>query len=114
MNAPATFTAKHRWNHASAVTSCALCEGTGKVHAHRRATVDDPYPEQDCECGQGEHEPCCAVCGFTLEVDGYDCLVCETVDSLGPKALRRLDADEFAAAVRVAQEKALRAQAVAA
>lgn len=112
MNAPIRI--PRRWNYASHVTACSSCEGTGTVHAHRRPTVNDPYPESPCECGLGEHTPECEVCGFTQVIEGYDCFVCETVDSLFGGDLRKLDVDEFAAAFRVAVEKALAAQAVAA
>lgn len=102
------------WNHRSGVYACSECGGAGAVHAHRRPTINDPYPEKPCDCGLGEHLPECEVCGFTQEMDGYDCFVCDTVGSLTDADLRKLDVDEFTAAVRVAVEKALRAQAVAA
>lgn len=102
-----------RWNAASHVTACTECEGAGWVHAHRRPTVNDPYPENPCECGLGEHLPECGVCGFTQPVAGYDCIVCDTVASLIDADLRRLDVDEFSAAMRVAVEKALAENAVA-
>lgn len=103
-----------KWNYRSAVTACDACGGAGVVHAHRRPTVSDPYPESPCECGIGEHQPECEVCGFTQVVAGYDCFVCDTVASLFDADLRKLDVDEFSAAVSIAVEKALRAQAVAA
>lgn len=103
-----------KWNYRSAVTACNACEGAGVVHAHRRPTVSDPYPESPCECGIGEHQPECEVCGFTQYVPGFDCIVCETVACLFPADLRQLDVDAFAAAMRVAVEAALAADRIAA
>lgn len=70
------------WHHASGVTACPDCGGFGVVAAPRRPTTDDPYPEEPCDCGRGEHLPECPVCGFAQEVAGYDCLACDTVASL--------------------------------
>ncbi len=104
MNAPAQI---RPWNYFSHVKSCPDCEGKGVVHAHRRPHVDDPYPEDPCECGMGEHEPACDVCGYNMEVAGYDCLACDTVAALTTSELARFDADGFAKAVKLATELAL-------
>lgn len=91
----------HNWNRFSHVTACPDCLGAGVVHAYplsiRRAI---------CECGLGEHLPECQVCGYNLEVAGYDCLACDTVASLDASALKYFDADAFAAAIKVALAKA--------
>lgn len=79
MNAPANI---RPWNHESGVHTCETCEGTGKVHAARRATVDDPYPEADCRDCAGEADPECPVCGSSVIVTGYDCIVCQMVADL--------------------------------
>lgn len=94
------------WNYTSQVAVCGACEGTGKVASHRRPTIDDPYPETDCDCGLGEHEPECQVCGYNMPVQGYDCLACDTVAGLYESELKAFDAAAFAAAVAVAVEKA--------
>lgn len=96
----------HPWNKHSEVTTCPDCNGAGVVPAHRRATVNDPYPEQPCECGLGEHAPECSVCGFGQIIRGFDCYACQTVDGLSADDLEAFDADAFAAAVKVAVEKA--------
>lgn len=98
----------HNWNRFSHVTTCPDCLGAGVVHAYRRATINDPYPESPCECGLGEHEPECAVCGYNLEVKGYDCLACDTVASLNGSALARFDAEAFTKALTVAMAAASR------
>jgi hypothetical protein len=67
------------WNYYSVVDCCPTCEGAGVVHAHRPATINDPYPENACPDCDGEHEPECEVCGSHTIVPGYDCLVCATV-----------------------------------
>lgn len=104
----------HPWNYHSHVTTCPTCEGEGRVHSHRRPSTWDPYPENDCPDCDGPHEPECAVCGYNLPIAGYnlpiagyDCLVCDTVASLHPVALKAFDADVFAAALKVAVGKAL-------
>lgn len=103
----------HNWNRFSHVTTCPDCLGAGVVHAYRRPTVNDPYPETPCECGLGEHLPECEVCGYNLEVAGYDCLACDTVASLDASALKHFDADAFAAAIKVALAKAREARSSA-
>ena len=105
MNAPAKI--PRPWNYNSHVKVCAECNGAGTVRAERRATVNDPYPETACDCGLGEHEPCCEVCGYNLPIAGYDCLACETANSLYASDLAKFDADTFAAALKVAVSKAL-------
>jgi hypothetical protein len=83
------------WNHNSHVSACPECEGSGVVAADRRATIDDPYPEKPCDCGRGEHEPECPVCGFTHVLPGYDCLVCETVAVLPDEMLSTMGKVDF-------------------
>ena len=95
----ASITPKPVWNYRSGVASCHICDGAGVVHAARRATIDDPYPETDCECGIGEHLPECEVCGFTIEVPGYDCLACQTVADIPAKLLNADTATKLAAAI---------------
>lgn len=96
MTAHSTITA---WNYRSAVHVCPDCSGTGKVRAFRRATVNDPYPETDCDCGLGEHEPECPVCGFDQVVPGIDCLACETIALLHDKDFARFDPAKFAESI---------------
>lgn len=85
---PLTTPTTPPWDTHSGVTTCPFCEGTGTVRAARAATIADPYPEDPCECGRGEHLPSCDVCGFMLEVPGFDCLACATVGELREAALR--------------------------
>lgn len=100
------------WNHNSWVKpACETCNGEGTVASHRRPSIWDPYPEDCCDDCDGEpHEPECEVCGYNLEIDGFDCLACETVAHLGDKYLNQFDADKFAAAVKSALGAALAAQ----
>ena len=95
------------WNYHSHVTACETCGGAGVVDAYRQPTIDDPYPSEDCECGQGEHEPECAVCGFDQIIPGYDCIVCNTVETLFAPDLHRFNVADFAAAWERAQYAAL-------
>ena len=68
-----------KWNDNSGVTACEICEGSGVIASHRQATINDPYPEEPCPNGCAEHSAECAVCGFDVEIAGFDCLACETV-----------------------------------
>ena len=95
------------WNYNSHVTACETCGGAGYVDAHRQPTIDDPYPQHDCECGIGEHEPECAVCGFDQIIAGYDCIVCDTAATLREHDLRRFDTADFSAAWDRAADLAL-------
>lgn len=99
----------HPWNYHSNVTVCSECDGAGRVHATRRATIDDPYPESPCQSCEGPHDPECSVCGFNQQVHGYDCLACDTVASLYESELRAFNADDFAAALKQAVGKAISA-----
>jgi len=103
----ATTTKARPWNWASHVTVCDTCEGQGRIHATRRATINDPYPEDDCPDCDGEHEPACEVCGYNLPVKGYDCLACDTVASLYESQLKAFDVGPFAEALAVARDLAL-------
>lgn len=87
------------WNWSSVVTACPECEGAGVVASHRQPTVNDPYPEKPCDNCDGEHAPECEVCGYGLEVSGYDCLACDTIASLTDKDFAKLDDSELAAAI---------------
>jgi hypothetical protein len=95
------------WNYRSVVMACKDCDGTGEVHSNRIATINDPYPTNPCDCGLGQHEPECEVCGFNQVVGGYDCLVCNTIADLTDRELAQFDPEAFAAAVKVAHAKAL-------
>jgi hypothetical protein len=94
------------WNRYSAVTHCPDCEGTGYVAAYTRASVDNPYPERPCDCGLGQHEAECEVCGFNQYIAGYDCLVCDTVAGILDADLQQFDHAAFSAAFAVALEAA--------
>lgn len=100
------------WDYHSGVHCCATCNGLGTVPAHRRATVDDPYPENNCpDCDGDYHEAECDVCGSMLEVTGYDCLICATVAEIPASALTEQDA--LAAALKAAMQARLAAQLTA-
>ena len=98
---------KRKWNWASHVTTCSTCEGHGTIHALRRATINDPYPEDACPDCEGEHEPACEACGYNMPVDGYDCFACDMVASIYENQLASLDIDTLAAAMKVARNLAL-------
>lgn len=87
------------WHAHSGVVSCPDCAGTGIVRSWRKPTIEDPYPEAPCGCGRGEHGPECPVCGFTVEVAGYDCLVCHTVASMARAELLACDGENLLRAV---------------
>lgn len=97
---------KH-WNDRSAVKACGTCDGEGRVHSHRRATINDPYPTDICPDCDGPHLAECPVCGFGQQVKGADCLACETVAMLWPNELAELNPIKFAAAIMHARNAAL-------
>ena len=97
-----TTTKPRAWNHNSQVVCCEFCDGLGVIHSQRKATTEDPYPEQPCENCDGPHEPECEVCGYDLVVSGYDCLVCDTVSGLITDEFAAFDVGKFAAALTVA------------
>lgn len=94
------------WNKRSGVTACDTCDGAGRIASFRRPSVNDPYPEQPCPDCVGEHAAECPVCGFDQVVKGYDCLACDTAASLTDGELAAFDAEGFAAALKIAVEKA--------
>jgi len=99
--------AQRPWNYYSAVPNCETCDGTGKVHSHRRPTIDDPYPVDRCEDCDRPNAHCCPVCGFGQHISGADCLACETVAMMFQHELADFDPAEFADAIKVAVSKAL-------
>lgn len=87
----------HRpWNWNSHVTACTECGGSGKLETR---TGVDSYRVTGCDWCAGPHEPECEVCGFTVEVPGYDCLACETVYNLPDELLNADTATKLAAAI---------------
>jgi DnaJ-class molecular chaperone len=75
------------WDYHSGVYHCETCEGTGVIASCRRATIDDPYPEDDCNDCEGVGHGDCKVCGFAYAMMGYDCFVCATVEELPRSAM---------------------------
>lgn len=69
---------QNAWYSKSGVGHCSTCDDTGYVCSQRQATIDDPYPEVECDDCSGE-DIACEVCGNTVHVKGFDCLVCDMV-----------------------------------
>jgi len=90
------------WNAFGVVKCCSMCDGEGVIASHRRPTIDDPFPQDDCECGLGKHEAECEVCGFNQVTAGADCLVCDMVANLHDHEVRALNVDAFTKALTVA------------
>lgn len=85
------------WNYYSVVSACNTCEGVGRIASHRRPTINDPYPDTTCpDCDGAVRLPECEVCGYGLEVSGYDCLACDTIASLTDKDFAKLNDAELA------------------
>lgn len=96
------------WNSESVVTCCPTCDGHGRVASFRRASINDPYPDDVCQdCDGTPNEPECVVCGFNQQIAGADCLVCETIAMLHPHELKAFDADKFAEAIKHAHAAAM-------
>lgn len=105
MNAPANIkTARteqlNAWFSRSGIAHCTTCDGLGRVRSQARPSVWNPYPETRCDDCGGHEGPCqCEVCGSTVEVRGYDCIVCQMVLELAPDQLDDATAAELANAV---------------
>lgn len=97
-----SLTKPRAWDHDSHVTCCDTCDGTGLVHASRRATIDDPYPEQPCEDCAGPAPAECAVCGYDVVHAGYDCLACYVVGELSESDAEHFGVQTFALALQQA------------
>jgi len=91
-----------KWNADSGVTCCQTCNGAGRVHAHRRPSTWDPYPENKCPDCDGEHLPECPVCGCEIIVPGYDCIACYVAEELPAAHLNDADIDVVAKAIKAA------------
>ena len=77
------------WHNKSGIGHCTTCDGIGYVASQRQATMNDPYPEVECPDCFGMDQAC-EVCGNTVHVKGFDCLVCDMVLELPAS---QLDAD---------------------
>lgn len=66
------------WYKKSGVGHCSTCDGIGYVASQRPATINDPYPEAPCD-NCSDEDTACAVCGNTVHIGGFDCLVCDMV-----------------------------------
>ena len=110
MNVPATIC--RPWNYYSAVSHCEDCDGKGHRWNGRGMGGNDPdswaIPCETCEeTGLVE----CPVCGFDIDVPGYDCLACETVNELSAGQLTDAVADKLTAAIKAAIHVAAKAVA---
>lgn len=96
-----------RWTDASGVMPCRECDGEGSRPNRPWLQNGDPdcWPVECAECNGVGHHPC-SVCGFDMDVEGYDCPVCLIVYEMTPAQLKEINpadiADCFAAARAVA------------
>ncbi len=100
------------WDYRSGVSECETCAGSGSVCKPPRGTyrynpLEWEVPCEDCE-GLGVHA--CPVCGFDEVVEGYDCIVCQTVHDLSPANMKRINPADLAEAFAQAFNAALNAQ----
>ena len=66
---------------------CAICDGRGERWNGRgtgHANDPDSY-DVECEACNGLGHLPCPVCGFNIDIPGYDCFPCEVVRELGTK-----------------------------
>lgn len=89
------------WDYFSGVSECEACEGTGSFCKPPRGML---YPNplewqvgcDDCaETGVFN----CPVCGFDEVVEGYDCLVCATVNDLSTANMKRINPADLAESI---------------
>jgi hypothetical protein len=79
--------AKNLWYRDSGILACEECEGHGVIDKTPWRHGNDPDRwEEDCSHCDGVGHNECAVCGFDIEIPGYDCLVCDTIRDI-PDAL---------------------------
>lgn len=101
---------QNAWYSKAGVGHCSTCDDTGYVCSQRQATTNDPYPEVECDdCYGMDHA--CEVCGNTVHVKGFDCLVCDMVLELPASQLDATTAAELAKAVVRAVEAAAKHRA---
>jgi hypothetical protein len=98
------------WSLRSGVSHCSTCDDTGMVASHRRPTIDDPYPEIECDDCSAE-DTACKVCGNPVYVSGFDCLACDTVINLSGDQLDAETAEELGKAITAAINVAFRHRA---
>lgn len=99
-NASHQFTTDAKpWNFHSGVDDCDECEGIG--HYSNGVTC------QDC---LGEGHFACEVCGFNIQVAGFDCWVCEAAYNLTPAQMNDINPADIADAFAQAITAALNAQ----
>jgi len=114
MNAPQNRAAFERitaWHNNSGIIECCECEGHGTQPNKPWLRNGDP----DCwdvecpECeGHGHHA--CKVCGFDIEVPGFDCLVCDMALEVPAKLMTDKTAVAMGEALRHAFAAALALQ----
>lgn len=109
---PATALTEQRnaWHNKAGVGHCTTCNDTGVVRAYRLPTVNDPYPEATCDDCYGMDQAC-EVCGNTVHVKGFDCLVCDMVLELGSDQLNADTTTELSKALAVAVSAAAKHRA---
>jgi len=99
------------WYHQAGVTPCLTCDGHGSEwnRLWLRPGAPDCWAVDCPECeAQGHHA--CAVCGFDQQVAGYDCAVCDHVNSFTAEDLKAIDAAAFAQSFLQAMEVARAAE----
>lgn len=79
--------AKNLWYRDSGILDCEECEGHGVIDKTPWRHGNDPDRwEEDCSHCDGIGHNECAVCGFDIPLDAFDCLVCDTAKEV-PEAL---------------------------
>lgn len=92
MNAPTPIA--RAWDWASGVSECETCGGSGQVDKTPlgRAYRDPPgYWDAPCPDCEEQGVSACEVCGFDVQIKGFDCIVCETVALIPRERLRSFD-----------------------
>lgn len=110
MNAPTPIA--RPWDWASGVRECETCAGSGQIDKTPLARIGrDPPGYWDAPCPDCEELGvlACEVCGFAAPVEGFDCIVCETV-ALIPRvpSLRDIDPGTFGPAFDAAVQARLK------
>lgn len=99
MTAPLPVPPRPKWYRESGVIKCDTCDGRGSIWNGRGLGGNDPDSwDIACEDCDGAGHFACQTCGFATPVAGYDCLVCDTVYSLGQEDRASVTPEQLAAA----------------
>ena len=100
------------WHNRSGILPCYECDGTGGLPNNPHLRNGDP----DCwvvtcrDCDGAGHQAC-EVCGFNIEVPGFDCLACDMARDIPAHLLTDEAAEALTDAIRASVSAAAKWEA---